>query len=148
MSMFLTNLVLGSDDARPSFFEMMAQSHLIGGLRPAFKSLLQAMVLRNHRLSTLGRFDDEAFTALHFFLENHYLSEHDGSFSENFYGLKRVAADGSPLRTSYRYRSLAMLVGFPYLKAKIDEFYERQADPMPEDIDFASRLVSTRVTNG
>jgi peroxin-12 len=66
----------------------------------------------------------------------------DGSFTENFYGLKRERTISSPplprttarvprkvsertkLRTVDIYKSLFMLVGVPYLKAKLDDLYE------------------------
>src|SRR5271167_432381 len=65
-----------------------------------------------------------------------------GSFTENFYGLKRERSISSPslsrtttrvpnqvsqrtkLRTIDIYKSLFMLVGVPYLKSKLDDLYE------------------------
>jgi hypothetical protein len=38
--MFLTNLSLGGDEARPSFFELIAQNKLYDGLKPALKAVL------------------------------------------------------------------------------------------------------------
>lgn len=65
-----------------------------------------------------------------------------GSFTQNFYGLKRERTISSPplprttarvprkvsertkLRTIDIYKSLFMLVGVPYLKSKLDDVYE------------------------
>jgi hypothetical protein len=51
----------------------------------------------------------------------------DGSFSENFYGLRRapVTADGKvpPLTSTQKQWSLFFLVVIPYLKDKADRWY-------------------------
>jgi peroxin-12 len=64
----------------------------------------------------------------------------DASFSENFYGLKRrrkpiieterarAAVGGVPVEEKLRgrevWRSLVVLVGLPYLRAKAQDYYE------------------------
>lgn len=75
-------------------------------------------------------------------VESHYLKEYGGTFTENFYGIKRERAPGvrklsrtvmnAPevldnvvkLRTRDRYAALAFIVGIPYVKARMDEAYE------------------------
>ena len=80
-------------------------------------------------------------------VERHFLKLYGGSFTENFYGLKRervlrvrggeipraqlgAAAqvrDTLKLRDSDVWRNLAVLVGLPYLKRKLDESYDIHA---------------------
>ena len=77
-------------------------------------------------------------------LERHYLQQYGGSFTENFYGLKRErvvkikgqevprATLGAPqlmretlrLRSSDIWKNLAVLVALPYLTRKLNEGYE------------------------
>ena len=77
-------------------------------------------------------------------VERHYLKTYGGSFTENFYGLKRervlrvrggeiprAQLGAAPqvretlkLRNSDVWRNLAVLVGLPYLKRKLDEHYD------------------------
>lgn len=77
-------------------------------------------------------------------IERHYLRTRGGSFTENFYGLKREkglrgevprASMASPnlvretlkLTTKDVWKNLMVLVGIPYLKRKLDESYEVNA---------------------
>jgi peroxin-12 len=80
-------------------------------------------------------------------VERHFLRTYGGGFTENFYGLKRErvlrvrggeipraqvgAADqvreSLKLRESDIWRNLAVLVGLPYLKRKLDEGYDIHA---------------------
>jgi len=80
-------------------------------------------------------------------VERHYLRTYGGSFTENFYGLKRervlrvkggeiprtqVGAAGQvretlKLRERDVWRNLAVMVGLPYLKRKLDESYDIHA---------------------
>lgn len=78
-------------------------------------------------------------------VERNYLLTHGGGFTENFYGLKRekaLAAGEIPraniatpalvretlqLTTGDVWRNLAVMVGIPYLKRKLDESYDINA---------------------
>lgn len=78
-------------------------------------------------------------------VERHYLKTHGGGFTENFYGLKRekalavgeipranIAAAGHvrealKLTSADVWKNLAVMVGLPYLKRKLDEGYEINA---------------------
>jgi hypothetical protein len=80
-------------------------------------------------------------------IERHYLKTYGGSFTENFYGLKRervlrvkggeiprAQLGAAPqvretlkLRNSDVWRNLAVLVGLPYIKRKLDEHYDIHA---------------------
>jgi hypothetical protein len=69
----------------------------------------------NPRYLPLLNYSDEIFYAVVGVLERHYLKHYDGSFSENFYGLKReiVTKDGKkgpPLQRKHKLWSLFFLV--------------------------------------
>lgn len=80
----------GDDVYRPSFFEMVAADRLVSSLAPSFHHLTEVFARRHSSLAFLRRCSEEIFAGLTFALERHYLDEHDASFSENFYGLRRV----------------------------------------------------------
>lgn len=76
-------------------------------------------------------------------LQHHFLSRTSASFSENFYGLKRVSsgADGTHaahlgLRRRQHWRSLLLLALLPYLHTKLEKVLARQR----EEDDFSIRL--------
>jgi peroxin-12 len=90
---------------------------------------------------------DEVYAGLMLLVERYYLRTYGGSFTENFYGLKRerllrVRGGEIPraqlgaanqvretlkLRDSDVWRNLAVMVGLPYLKRKLDESYDIHA---------------------
>ena len=107
------------------------------------------------------------------FVERHYLHAYGGGFTENFYGLKRervlqVKGGIAPrtqiasperlretlqLGTGDVWRNLAVMVGLPYIKRKLDESYEIHApqamllgpnynrDRLPPDATLRQRLI-------
>jgi len=151
--MFLANI--RNDAARPSFFEMIAQQEMMPTLKPAIRYVLETLSLRHPRLERITRFTDEIFAGLLFLLESHHLKHYDGSFSESFYGLKRVRVQKtslhhdvstssstpstptpsisskpdittSPITNRNRYLALFFLVIVPYIKSKLDELYREK----------------------
>jgi peroxin-12 len=88
---------------------------------------------------------DELYALLMLVVERHYLKTHGGGFTENFYGLKRekaVAVGEIPraniaaashvreiltLTNSDIWKNLAVMVGLPYIKRKLDESYDINA---------------------
>jgi peroxin-12 len=78
-------------------------------------------------------------------VERHYLETHGGGFTENFYGLKREKAlavgeipraniaaashvrEALTLTNGDIWKNLAVMVGLPYLKRKLDESYDINA---------------------
>ncbi|CAF9913849.1 ubiquitin-protein ligase peroxin 12 [Imshaugia aleurites] len=106
-------------------------------------------------------------------VERHYLKTYGGGFTENFYGLKRErvlqikggeaprARLGAPslMRETLRLRerdiwhNLAIMVGLPYLKRKLDESYDIHAphaailgpsynrDNLPNDANIRQRIL-------
>lgn len=113
-----------------SFFELVAAERLIGGFKPAIKHILQSVGQRNPALRFVSVCSEEIFYGLLFVLERHYLSLYDGSFSENFYGLKRVRVGASlkpeqfSLRQVDRNRALFFLIVVPWLKSRVETFFQ------------------------
>ncbi|XP_060533168.1 peroxisome assembly protein 12 isoform X2 [Cylas formicarius] len=108
--------------SKPSVFEIAAQKSLSETLHPGLRRV--ALFLSTNfprKFRFLNDYFDETFFALHGLLELYYLRYYDASFSENFYGLKRVASNGSELTKHDREISLIVLVALPYFKRKIDE---------------------------
>lgn len=133
------------DDQKPSLFELLSEQQLAALLPPTLRYLLVHATHRSPRylLPLLNSFD-ELYALLLLLVERHYLLTRGGSFTEHFYGLKRekaLAADipraaarapamvRDTLKLSRRdvWRNLAVMVGIPYLKRKLDEGYEVNA---------------------
>ncbi|XP_051891489.1 peroxisome assembly protein 12 isoform X2 [Pristis pectinata] len=82
---------LAASSGRPSIFEVVAQDTLMSAVRPAVHHLCKVLVESNPaRYGFLWRWFDEIYTLLDFLLQRHYLSRTSASFSENFYGMKRI----------------------------------------------------------
>lgn len=133
------------DDQKPSLFELLSEQQLADLLPPTLRYLLVHATQRSPRylLPVLNSFD-ELYALLMLVVERHYLITRGGSFTEHFYGLKReralaaeiprasarapaVVRDTLRLRTADVWRNLAVTVGIPYLKRKLDEGYEVNA---------------------
>ncbi|KAK3390521.1 Pex12 amino terminal region-domain-containing protein [Podospora didyma] len=142
---FVTALRGSFDDGKPSLFELLSEQQLAGLLPSTLRYLLTVATHRypRHLLRVLNSFD-ELYALAALIVERHYLRSRGGSFTENFYGLKRekaLAADiprasaqaPSVVRNTLRlangdiWRNLAVMVGLPYLKRKLDEAYEVDA---------------------
>ncbi|OQN97329.1 hypothetical protein B0A48_16393 [Cryoendolithus antarcticus] len=145
---FMTALTGGLDEQKPSLFELLSEQQLNGLIPPSLRYLLAIATHRNPRylLRVLNSFD-ELYALLSLLVERHFLSTHGGGFTENFYGLKRErvlrikggeiprAQLGAPaevretlkLRSSDVWKNLAVMVGLPYIKRKLDESYDIHA---------------------
>ena len=142
---FVTALRGTFDDQKPSLFEVLSEQQLSGLLPPTLRYLLTVATQRHPRylLRVLNSFD-ELYALAMLAVERHYLRTRGGSFTENFYGLKRERAlraeiprasiaaphlvrEALRLATADVWRNLAVLVGVPYLKRKLDEAYEVNA---------------------
>lgn len=132
---------------QPSIFEVLAQESLMGAVKPALRHAVKVLAESNpSRFAFLWRHFDELYLLLDLLLQSHFLSHCSASFSENFYGLKRVpAGQGLPvgvgLRRTSRWRSLVLLCLLPYLRAKLESTLARQRD----EEDFSIRLSQTRI---
>ncbi|CAG8536999.1 523_t:CDS:2 [Paraglomus brasilianum] len=138
---FMSDLGSSADIYRPTLFELISQEKMRDLLQPAVKYVLSIYAQRYPRyLLRIVNAHEEFYALIMFFVERHYLKEWGGSFAENFYGLKRIRSlrKGKVLleeETSHKElkklrdvdvsRSLIFLVGLPYVKAKLDDLYER-----------------------
>ncbi|XP_041813766.1 peroxisome assembly protein 12-like [Chelmon rostratus] len=131
---------------QPSIFEVLAQESLMEAVRPALRHAIKVLAESNpSRFGFLWRRFDELYLLLDLLLQNHFLSHCSASFSENFYGLKRVSGGrGLPvhlgLHRKSHWRSLLLLCLVPYLRAKLEATLARQRD----EEDFSIRLAQTR----
>ncbi|CZT40401.1 related to peroxisome assembly protein PAS10 [Rhynchosporium secalis] len=143
---FMTALHSTFDDHKPSLFELLSEAQLASLLPPSLRYLLAVATHRNPRylLRILNSFN-EIYALLMLLVERHYLLTHSGSFTENFYGLKREKAlsvgeipraniaapshvrEALILSKADIWKNLAVLVGLPYLKRKLDESYDINA---------------------
>ncbi|CAG5898196.1 unnamed protein product [Menidia menidia] len=131
---------------QPSVFEVLAQESLMEAVRPALRHAVKVLAESNpSRFLFAWRNFDELYLLLDLLLQNHYLSHCSASFSENFYGLKRVSGELElslrlGLHGKFRWRSLLFLCLVPYLRAKLEATLARQRD----EEDFSIRLAQTR----
>ncbi|MED6262897.1 hypothetical protein ATANTOWER_028857 [Ataeniobius toweri] len=131
---------------QPSIFEVLAQESLMEAVRPALRHAVKVLAESNPScFGFLWKRFDELYMLLDVLLQNHFLSNCSASFSENFYGLKRVS-DRQGLTAhlglcrSSRLRSLLLLFLVPYLRAKLEVTLAQQR----EEEDFSIRLAQTR----
>ncbi|XP_030196889.1 peroxisome assembly protein 12 isoform X1 [Gadus morhua] len=137
------HLTVGGGDAeRPSIFQLLAQESLMEAVRPALQHA--AKVLAEAHPSALGflwRSYEELYLLLDLLLQSHLLSSRSASFSENFYGLKRVPrAGGGALGRGARGRSLLLLCLLPYLLRRLRRAVSRRRDQDDFSIPPAPRL--------
>ncbi|XP_023204369.1 peroxisome assembly protein 12 [Xiphophorus maculatus] len=131
---------------QPSIFEVLAQESLMEAVRPALRHAVKVLAESNpSQFGFIWKRFDELYLLLDVVLQNHFLSQCSSSFSENFYGLKRVSGGrGLPARLglhkSSHWRSLLLLCLVPYLRAKLEVMLARQR----EEEDFSIRLSQTR----
>jgi Pex2 / Pex12 amino terminal region len=124
---------------------LLSEQQLGSLLPPSLRYLLAVATHRYPRylLRALNNFD-ELYALLMLLVERHFLKTYGGGFTENFYGMKRervlrvkggeipraqVGAAGQvretlKLRESDVWKNLAVMVGLPYLKRKLDESYD------------------------
>lgn len=122
--------------------ELLSEHQLSDLLPPSLRYLLALATHRHPRylLRILNSFD-EVYALLALGVEHHYLSTYSGTFTENFYNLKRERVlrvkggevpraqlgasaqirESLKLRRADVWKNLAVIVGLPYLKRKLDE---------------------------
>ncbi|KAM7139769.1 peroxisome assembly protein 12 [Macrochelys suwanniensis] len=125
------HLTASARDDRPSIFEVVAQDSLMSAVRPALRHVAKVLAESNPgRYGFVWRWFDEIYTLLDLLLQQHFLSRCSASFSENFYGLKRIAVGDSKglhqlaiagLPKKQHWKSLLLLVLIPYLKTKLEK---------------------------
>ncbi|XP_012054593.1 PREDICTED: peroxisome assembly protein 12 [Atta cephalotes] len=116
----------GTAYIRPSIFEIIAQESLASTLEPAFKKILSFLVSFNlEKYGHILQWTDEGYLIFNVLLQRYYLKRYFASFSETFYGLKRVtiinSKTGLQEKLSHKQQilSLIIIVTFPYLKNKL-----------------------------
>lgn len=135
------------DELKPSLFELLAEEQLNSLLPPTIRYLLTVATHRYPRylLRVLNSFD-EIYALAMLIVERYYLKTRGGSFTENFYGLKRERAPAGGielpratsraptvireqmlLQKSDIWKNVLVMVVIPYLRRKMDEHYEINA---------------------
>ncbi|KAK4112123.1 hypothetical protein N656DRAFT_779618 [Canariomyces notabilis] len=165
---FVTALRGTFDEGKPSLFELLSEQQLSALLPPTLRYLLTLLTHRypRHLLRVLNSFD-ELYALAALLVERHYLRTRGGSFTEHFYGLKRekalaaeiprataaapgVVRDALRLSNADIWKNLAVMVGVPYIKRKLDEAYEVDAprallgaayNRLPHDARWKDRMV-------
>uniref|UniRef100_A0A8C5N355 Peroxisome assembly protein 12 n=1 Tax=Leptobrachium leishanense TaxID=445787 RepID=A0A8C5N355_9ANUR len=125
-------------EERPSIFEVVAQESLMAAVRPALHHVVKVLAEANPaRYGPFWRWFDELYTLVDLLLQQHYLSWARASFSENFYGLKRMTEGSTgvlrPLARKAYWKSLLLLVLVPYLRMKLEKLVSR----LREDEDYS-----------
>ncbi|XP_054022541.1 peroxisome assembly protein 12 [Dryobates pubescens] len=129
--------VASAGDDRPSIFEAVAQDGLMAAVKPALQHLVKVLAESNPgRYGSLWRWFDEVYVVLDLLLQQHCLARCSASFSENFYGLKRITLGDcrqQPLATAglpkrQHWKSLLLLVLVPYLKGKLEKLVSSLRD--------------------
>ncbi|CAH1993461.1 unnamed protein product [Acanthoscelides obtectus] len=107
---------------KPSIFEIIAQKSLNDILQPAFRKLAEVLATNfPKRFAWLNNYCEESFVVINWLLQYNYLKNYDSTFSENFYGFKRMCVDGKSLSNHHIELSLLFIVLVPYFKRKFDK---------------------------
>eukprot|EP01064_Diplonema_japonicum_P010581 TRINITY_DN17814_c2_g1_i1.p1 TRINITY_DN17814_c2_g1~~TRINITY_DN17814_c2_g1_i1.p1 ORF type:complete len:358 (+),score=36.49 TRINITY_DN17814_c2_g1_i1:57-1076(+) len=134
------------DSPLPTFFELRAQEELTPILGGAFKYGLTVTAQRVIQLAPAVKYSDEIFAVIRAWVDYKFLTAIDSTFSEYFYGVKRVVA---PLDASIRQDveegllasysklskrdhiiSLLLCVLVPYIKTKLSNLmWQYKEDP-------------------
>lgn len=118
---------------KPNIFELVAQESLVNHIHPALKSLCVYASKKNVRLfGPVLKWYEEVFFGTNFVLQYFYLKGFNSSFSEAFYGLKRIKAFTTNTKDQLPSRvftvSLFCLAVIPYMRQKISILMKRYED--------------------
>lgn len=147
---YISSIQSEVDTLKPSLFELLAEQQLAALIPPTIRYLLAITTHRYPRylLRILNNYD-EFYALVSLAVERYYLRAFGGSFTENFYALKRervLAVHGGEVRRTQLavpaeirerlklsgadiWKNLVILVGIPYLKRKLDESYDIHIAP-------------------
>ena len=115
--------------SRPSFFEVIAQQYFVPSLEPAVDYLFAMFASRSRIASFCCKYNSEVFYSSLASLDAYYLYHYDGTFTENFYSLKRgMAVNEEPLSKKRKVLSLLLTNGIPYIRRKLEDWYEPYAN--------------------
>ncbi|XP_065838931.1 peroxisome assembly protein 12-like isoform X2 [Oscarella lobularis] len=133
---FAANLNRRLAPSRPSFFELAAQEGMQSALNPAFQYAFR--IVANYYPASFGwlyRFGDEVGALFDAALQFYYIEHKNASFSELFYGMKRMASGANevtPLSRRHKIMSLLILVGVSYIKTKLDRLYQEKSQSVSD----------------
>ncbi|KAJ1848743.1 ubiquitin-protein ligase peroxin 12 [Coemansia sp. RSA 486] len=127
---FMSDMLSGADAGKPSLFELVAQNKMTELLEPALRHITSVYAHRYPRyLIRILNWHEEVYAAIMLAVERHYLRNYGGSFTEHFYGTKRVRvrqiAGSNALTRGDVWGSLVFLVGLPLVKSRLDQYYDR-----------------------
>ncbi|KAJ2697668.1 ubiquitin-protein ligase peroxin 12 [Coemansia sp. IMI 209128] len=127
---FMSDMLSGADSGKPSLFEIVAQHKMSDLIEPALRHVTSVYAHRYPRyLVRILNWHEEVYAAIMLLVERHYLRAYGGSFAEHFYGTKRVRTrkirGDSSLTRGDVWGSLALLVGLPLVKSRLDQYYEK-----------------------
>lgn len=147
---YISSIQSQVDTLKPSLFELLAEQQLVALLPPSIRYVLAIATHRYPRylLRILNNFD-EVYALISLLVERYYLRTFGGSFTENFYALKRekvLSVHGGEIKRTQLavpvevrerlrlkggdiWKNLLILVGIPYLKRKLDESYDIHIAP-------------------
>ena len=151
-----------SSTERPSIFQLLASDTIAKAIRPATEQVLRLIMTSYflHRspnyfiffplrfassrchgwLGFLHEYCDEVSLLLQILLQQHQLKHHRALFEEHFYGLERECAGGTERRIIAR--ALIFSVLAPYLKAKLDNIFEKAREDEVDGISCRSTLLA------
>ncbi|KAJ2895513.1 ubiquitin-protein ligase peroxin 12 [Coemansia aciculifera] len=127
---FMSDMLSGADSGKPSLFEIVAQHKMSDLIEPALRHVTSVCAQRYPRqLVRILNWHEEVYAAVMLLVERHYLRAYGGSFAEHFYGTKRVRTrkirGDNGLTRGDVWGSLALLVGLPLVKTRLDQYYEK-----------------------
>uniref|UniRef100_A0A6S8DRG3 Peroxisome assembly protein 12 n=1 Tax=Aplanochytrium stocchinoi TaxID=215587 RepID=A0A6S8DRG3_9STRA len=125
--MFLSNMLVSET---PTIFELSMSAGLSHGLKPAFEYLLNSLSENTASTTVFNAtvWKDELYTTLILLLERYYLSTYEGTFADNFYGLKRerfVNNQQQPMRPQDKASTLFLVALLPYFTDKLVKFHAK-----------------------
>lgn len=136
----------GFDEESPSVFEVLAQENLTESLRPAVVYLLKIFAGRfPSNLGCFYKYCDEIVLLLELILENYHLKFHNASFSEFYYGIKRVPSNKkySKINSKQKIKSLFLLVIIPYILDKVHKTYDKKLESNRNTDNNTAKLTKT-----
>ncbi|XP_045467125.1 peroxisome assembly protein 12 isoform X2 [Harmonia axyridis] len=120
-----------TSQCKPSVLEILAQDSLSEIFYPAIRTLILASSYPE-KYNWLFEHHEEILLAINGLLQYYYFKNFDASFSENFYGLKRVYNNDQPLGEFCKLVCASYAAFLPYLKRKMEGRYNLY---MAQDIE-------------
>ncbi|CAB3401126.1 unnamed protein product [Caenorhabditis bovis] len=117
-----------SSEKLPSVFNILAQENLASSIRPAFQHLVKYLALfKPQTFQSAHRNFDELYMVFDLLLQYYFLKNYGGTFTENFYSMKRVSQETGEIIQDTRdiLRTLFIESIVPYLERKLNNLYEK-----------------------